>query len=108
MLFVFFIQVRNAFCQCCCDLISYVLILDARGQFTYWSQRTFARPVNKGLRLDYFVCSNDMFPNINEDKIPNQAAAITKAPSMVLDCFILHDDTIGSSDHCPIALIVEP
>ncbi len=38
-----------------------ILCLDARGQFTYWSQRTFARPVNKGIRLDYFVCSRDMF-----------------------------------------------
>ena len=31
------------------------------GQFTYWSQRTRARPFNKGLRLDYFVCSKEMF-----------------------------------------------
>jgi exodeoxyribonuclease III len=29
----------------------------ARGQFSYWSQRSFARPVNKGIRLDYFICS---------------------------------------------------
>jgi hypothetical protein len=37
-------------------------ILDSRGQFTYWSQRSNGRPYNKGLRLDYFVCSDDMFP----------------------------------------------
>ena len=33
----------------------------AKGQFTYWSMRTRARPYNKGLRLDYFVCSQEMF-----------------------------------------------
>ena len=33
---------------------------EARGQFTYWSKRTNARPFNKGLRLDYFICSDRM------------------------------------------------
>ena len=36
-------------------------LTDSSGQFTYWSQRTRARPFNKGLRLDYFVCSKEMF-----------------------------------------------
>ncbi|EEH53176.1 uncharacterized protein MICPUCDRAFT_5836, partial [Micromonas pusilla CCMP1545] len=33
---------------------------DATGWFTYWSQRVGNRPVNRGLRLDYFVASNDI------------------------------------------------
>lgn len=27
----------------------------AEGQFTFWSQRARARPINRGLRLDYFL-----------------------------------------------------
>lgn len=38
------------------------LCLVAKGQFSYWSQRTLARSVNHGLRLDYFVASNRIFP----------------------------------------------
>ena len=38
-----------------------LLFIAASGQFTYWSMRTRARPFNKGLRLDYFVCSKEMF-----------------------------------------------
>ena len=39
----------------------------ASGQFTYWSMRTRARPFNKGLRLDYFVCSQEMFDTCSDD-----------------------------------------
>mgnify|MGYP003323178994 CR=1 FL=1 len=35
---------------------------DARGQFTYWSQRSRARPPNRGLRLDYFLLGNQGVP----------------------------------------------
>lgn len=41
----------------------------ASGQFTYWSQRTRARPFNKGLRLDYFVCSKEMFDDADDDDV---------------------------------------
>lgn len=63
---------------------------DKKGQFTYWSQRANGRPVNKGIRLDYFVCSNDM-----------------KGGSVkVADSYILHSDTDGASDHCPIVIVL--
>lgn len=32
----------------------------ATGQFTYWSKRANGRPFNKGLRLDYFLCSDEV------------------------------------------------
>eukprot|EP00596_Hydrurales_sp_CCMP1899_P003875 CAMPEP_0119040228 /NCGR_PEP_ID=MMETSP1177-20130426/10089_1 /TAXON_ID=2985 /ORGANISM="Ochromonas sp, Strain CCMP1899" /LENGTH=454 /DNA_ID=CAMNT_0007005071 /DNA_START=4373 /DNA_END=5737 /DNA_ORIENTATION=- len=57
---------------------------DSRGQFTYWSTRTSGKPYNKGLRLDYFVCSDDMFPieveGESEDKneLKNEAIELEK------------------------------
>jgi hypothetical protein len=36
----------------------------AKGQYTYWNVRTGARSTNRGLRLDYFICSADMFPPV--------------------------------------------
>ena len=113
---------------------------DARGQFTYWSQRTFARPVNKGLRLDYFLCSRDMFPAGEEITQPLYSAAIdgveaggaggsdaaagsadaaekdacrrTVAADVLpspgaYDCYIIHADTVGCSDHCPVMLVLK-
>jgi exodeoxyribonuclease III len=64
----------------------------AKGQFTYWSKRTNARPVNKGLRLDYFLCTENLFDENSKMKIE--------------DSYILHDDTVGCSDHCPVILIL--
>jgi exodeoxyribonuclease III len=69
----------------------------ARGQFTYWSQRTFARPVNRGLRLDYFLCSVSLLET--QDNAHNDQWRAH-------DCYILQDDTIGCSDHCPVALVL--
>lgn len=104
------------------------LVLDARGQFTYWSQRTFARPVNRGIRLDYFICSNDMFkPSTTEEAAPAPAAAEgdgsngggnvparrvevslqdTPTPG-VYDSYQLPEDTRGCSDHGPVVLVVK-
>lgn len=65
---------------------------DAVGQYTYWSMRTQARGPNKGLRLDYFMCSKSLFGG-NELK--------------VVDTDILHEDTVGCSDHCPILLALK-
>ncbi len=107
------------------------------GQFTYWSQRTFARPVNCGIRLDYFICSQQLFPS----SFPAQSASSTEVEGCVevsstgeiasrqaksnnqigkrreltetllpvpgiMDCFIVHEDTVGCSDHCPVILVV--
>lgn len=94
---------------------------DARGQFSYWSQRTFARPVNKGLRLDCFICSPSLFDpeSSSEDKDVNEGAAnpiegsinintaISTPTLRVFDSYILHEDTVGYSDHCPVVLVLK-
>ena len=124
----------------------------ARGGFSYWSQRAMNRPVNKGIRLDYFICSNDFISNIkaydstsnnsNNSKknkkdvdsnktvieevvqaqlqskntaitIPSTVAHVdfeqlpsSTVPTLV-DSYMLPNDTIGSSDHCPIVLVIK-
>mmetsp|Transcript_24169 Transcript_24169/g.36250 ORF Transcript_24169/g.36250 Transcript_24169/m.36250 type:complete len:134 (-) Transcript_24169:32-433(-) len=65
---------------------------NAEGQYTYWSQRTFAREPNKGLRLDYFVCSKSMMECDNEHAV-------------VRDSYMLPG--VKGSDHCPIVLEIE-
>ena len=57
---------------------------EARGQYTYWSQRSRARPRNRGLRIDYFLVPQAM---------PAEA---------VVDVQILQD--LPGSDHCPLLL----
>eukprot|EP01036_Dinobryon_divergens_P030396 gene30396-39636_t len=80
---------------------------NAKGQFTYWSQRTFARKDNRGLRLDYFVCSGDLFPPRSAASDDVAAVASPAASLQVVDSFIVHDETVGCSDHCPIGLVVK-
>ena len=63
----------------------------AAGHYSYWSMRAGNRPVNKGLRLDYFICDQDMF---NE-----------KSQVVVRDCYM--DATTEGSDHCPVILEME-
>lgn len=69
-----------------------------KGQFTFWSQRAGGRPVNKGLRLDYFLCSRTLFRKEEEDG---------GLPLEVIDSSIVHEDTVGCSDHCPILLTLK-
>jgi exodeoxyribonuclease III len=63
----------------------------AKGHYSYWSQRAGNRTPNKGLRLDYFICSPDLFEQ--ESKV------------VVRDSYILKDCT--GSDHCPVVLELE-
>ncbi|GMH90539.1 hypothetical protein TrST_g9005 [Triparma strigata] len=63
---------------------------DACGHYSYWSARSKAREPNKGLRLDYFVCSEDM----KED-----------GGVKVLDCYM--DYGVGGSDHGPVVCVLE-
>ncbi|CAM9841926.1 unnamed protein product [Ectocarpus sp. 12 AP-2014] len=90
---------------------------DAEGAYTYWSVRTGARPVNRGLRLDYFVCSNAVFEEGAAEGGQAKATArrakgsapkgkgATGAKGMVVhDCFMLDEATVGVSDHCPIGI----
>lgn len=85
---------------------------ESAGQFTFWSAKTFARPVNRGLRLDYFLCSESLYPppssSLNMEVAEGQdREGSTPEPSPgVLDTLILHDETLGCSDHCPIVLVL--
>jgi exodeoxyribonuclease III len=58
---------------------------NARGQFTYWSQRARNRPQNRGLRLDYFLLSSSLV-----------------AADALVDVQHLHQ--LEGSDHCPILM----
>jgi len=68
---------------------------DARGQYTYWSQRAGNRAPNKGLRLDYFVCSKAL---LNKGEDSSQRV-------LVRDSYMITDQV--GSDHCPIVLELE-
>lgn len=64
---------------------------EAKGHYTYWSQRAGNRLPNKGLRLDYFVCDKTMF---NDD-----------SKVVVRDSYMLPDQL--GSDHGPAVLELE-
>ena len=59
---------------------------DQTGVYSWWSYRFQARQKNAGWRIDYFISSNRLQPNL-------KAAAI-------------HTDVFGS-DHCPVSLELE-
>ena len=63
----------------------------AAGHYSYWSMRAGNRAVNKGLRLDYFVCDPKLF---DED-----------SHVVVRDCYM--DAAQEGSDHCPVILEME-
>ena len=66
---------------------------DAKGHYTYWSQRANNREPNKGLRLDYFICSSSLMKDEKDKKV------------VVRDSYMIHDQ--NGSDHCPIVLEIE-
>jgi exodeoxyribonuclease III len=75
-----------------CDLVDPLVALHgvgqeggAEGAFSYWSQRAKARPVNRGLRLDYTLCTGGLVPHAAD---------------------ILHDAT-AVSDHCPVLVTLD-
>jgi len=63
----------------------------AQGHYSYWSQRAGNREPNKGLRLDYFICSEDFFDD--------------KGKVTVRDSYMISEQ--DGSDHCPVVLEVE-
>ncbi|KAL3791296.1 hypothetical protein ACHAW5_006328 [Stephanodiscus triporus] len=63
---------------------------DGRGHYTYWSQRAGNREPNKGLRLDYFICSRGLMEDGDGKK------------ALVRDSYMVPD--VLGSDHCPIVL----
>jgi len=64
---------------------------NAKGNYSYWSQRAGNREPNKGLRLDYFVASEDMFLEDSE--------VIPRDSYMIMDQH--------GSDHAPVVLELE-
>ncbi len=54
-------------------------------QYTWWAYHSNARMRNTGWRLDYFLISKDLEPEIND--------------------VIIHDEVFGS-DHCPVTLSI--
>lgn len=67
---------------------------DAKGHYTYWSQRAGNRGPNKGLRLDYFICSSSLM----NDEGENNGVVIR-------DSYMIPDQ--NGSDHCPVVLEME-
>ncbi|KAB7503726.1 DNA-(apurinic or apyrimidinic site) lyase [Armadillidium nasatum] len=59
---------------------------EKKGQYTFWSYMGNARAKNVGWRLDYFVLSERLRPNLRDN--------------------IIHNSVMGS-DHCPISLLIE-
>ena len=59
---------------------------DAEGEYSWWSYRMKARERNAGWRIDYFLLSERLLPNL-------RSAAI-------------HQEIFGS-DHCPVEIIME-
>ena len=64
---------------------------EGRGHYSYWSQRAGNREPNKGLRLDYFVCSRELMEDGDGKK------------ARVRDSYMVPDEL--GSDHCPIVLV---
>jgi exodeoxyribonuclease III len=63
----------------------------ASGHYSYWSMRAGNRIVNKGLRLDYFICDPTMLDE--------------NSRVIVRDSYM--DYTQEGSDHCPVILELE-
>jgi exodeoxyribonuclease-3 len=72
---------------------------EGRGHYTYWSQRAGNRAPNKGLRLDYFICSKELV----EENVAVVDANGNTGKVRVRDCFMVPE--IAGSDHCPIVLV---
>lgn len=66
---------------------------DAKGHYTYWSQRAGNKAPNKGLRIDYFICSKTLFEDSEDKKV------------LVRDSYMIPEQE--GSDHCPIVLELE-
>ena len=55
-------------------------------QYTWWTYRSNARARNVGWRLDYYLVSAGLMPQVKD--------------------VIIHDEVMGS-DHCPVTLVIE-
>lgn len=66
------------------------------GVFSYWSVRAGNRPVNRGMRLDYCLASPRL---VNGDFANGDVGCVH-------DAFVLDQDTVGVSDHCPVGVVI--
>jgi exodeoxyribonuclease-3 len=57
-----------------------------RVQYTWWTYTSFARSRNVGWRLDYFLVSETLMPQVKD--------------------ILVHQDVLGS-DHCPVSMILD-
>ena len=57
------------------------------GAYSWWSYRFHAREKNAGWRIDYFIVSNRLVPQLESASIHNE---------------------IFGSDHCPVEIIINP
>ncbi|CAB9501972.1 lyase [Seminavis robusta] len=69
---------------------------NAKGHYTYWSQRAGNREPNRGLRLDYFVCDPTFFRDDDD----------TAATRVIARDSYMIPEQMGS-DHCPAVLELE-
>ena len=94
---------------------------NAKGNYSYWSQRAGNRIPNKGLRLDYFIASNTIMvnddivttttSNSNDDDDDDDGSskktstANTKVNVIARDSYMIMDQM--GSDHAPVILELE-
>jgi exodeoxyribonuclease III len=71
---------------------------EAFGAFTYWSVRAGNRPKNRGLRLDYALCSEGMVSSPSCETC-EAARAVT-----LVDAF--HMPELCPGDHCPVGAVI--
>jgi exodeoxyribonuclease-3 len=65
---------------------AYRRLYPERVQYTWWTYRLDARARGIGWRLDYFLVSESLMPQVRD--------------------VIIHDEVLGS-DHCPVELVLE-
>ena len=59
---------------------------EAQGCYSWWSYRFKAREKNAGWRIDYFIVSNRLLPQVEDT--------------------LIYSDVQGS-DHCPVGLLLK-
>ena len=59
---------------------------DATDRYSWWSYRFKAREKNAGWRIDYFIVSNRLLPQVEDA--------------------LIYSDIYGS-DHCPVGLLLK-
>ncbi len=65
---------------------AYRVLYPENAQYTWWTYRMAARQRNIGWRIDYFLVSAALMPQVRD--------------------VVIHDDVMGS-DHCPVTLVLD-